>query len=155
MLRRSWNRNWIVLTAITVHAVWGLVLLFSDAPLHTTPMGMIHAIPYLNNQYVSAFLYLGASGVATIPLVKKQLDTTFVGLLTALPQQFLLMVSFFTALASVIRGAYPDGYVPDKYGDPHLFIFVDQLWPMLGMVMHTLSLIDWYWWSQERPKGRA
>jgi len=136
------------MSAVVVHGIWGIVLLFSRAPLHTTPLGIIHAAPMLNNQYTAAATYLAASGLAAIPIFRTKLDTAFTGLLLSLPQQFLLMVSFFTAALAVVNGCYPDGYIPDKHGNPHLFIFVDQLWLSIGMICHTLSLVDWYWWSR-------
>lgn len=152
-MKRAWRRNWIVAAAVVVHAIWGIVLLWSPAPLHTTPLGAIHAIPLFQNRWIAAAIYIGASVIASIPVVRPQLDTRFVGLMTAIPQQFLLMVSFFTAVLAIFRGQYPDGYVPDAYGSPRMFIFVDQLWPMVGMVSHSLSLIDWYWWSRV-PENR-
>jgi len=139
-MKRSWKRNWIVLAAIIVHGIWGLVLLVSKAPMHTTPLGAIHRMPILQHQLAAATLYLSASVIAAVPVVCRKLNTAFVGLLCSGPQQFLLMVSFFTGCWCIIIGAYPDGYVPDKHGSPRLFIFVDQLWPMVGMWCHTFSI---------------
>jgi hypothetical protein len=147
-MKRFWKHNWILITAIVVHAIWGFTLLFSDVPLHTTPLGLLHSVDHLNNRFVAAVLYLGTALLAFIPIAYKRLDTKFVGLMFSIPQQFLLMISFGTAVCCVWTGRYPDGYSPDLYGDPRLFIFVDQLWPVVGMVAHTLSLVDWYWWSR-------
>ena len=137
----------MVAAAVVVHATWGVVLLFSGAPLHTTPLG---SLPTTNRIAASA-MYLIAAGLAVVPIARKSLDTKITGLLLTGPQQYLLMASFWTAMVSILKGAYPDGYVPNTHGDPHLFIFVDQLWPVVGMMAHTLSLLDWYWWSLTRP----
>ena len=146
MLRRAWSRNWIVAAAIVVHATWGAILLFDDSPLHTTPLGSLPT----SNRFAAATLYLLAAGLAAVPAFFKKWDTTIVGLgLTGL-QQWLLMTSFWTAMISVWTGHYPDGYIPDQWGNARLFIFCDQLWPMVGMVCHTLSLLDWYWWSLKK-----
>lgn len=160
---RVWRRNYLVLTAGVVHGLWGFILFFGDAPLHTTPMGHF---PIAGG--MAATFYVLASYLAFVPhyavLSKplrlvwpkcpERLDEHYAGLLLTLPQQGLLMLSFFTAALAIARGQYPDGYVPDKWGSPQLFILVDQLWAMLGMLFHTLSLLDWYWWSRlpERRK---
>ena len=161
MHKRKWKRNWMVITAGTVHLLWGVVLLFSDAPTHTTPLGHV---PYIG--WPTGLLYILVSLMAFTPhsrvltrAVKRiwprcpdPLDEHYAGLLLTLPQQGLLMMSFFTAMWSIIAARYPDGYVPDTHGDPRLFIFVDQLWSMMGMIAHTLSLLDWYWWSRRLTK---
>lgn len=151
-VNREWKRNWIIFSAIIVHGVWGFVLLFSPAPLFTTPLGLIHAIPDMSHEFVGV-AYLLCSVSALVPLVYWPIDTPDVGWRFAIPQQFVLMVSFFTAAISVATGCYPDGYVPDSHGNPHLFILVDQLWPMVGMIAHSLALVDWYWWSVTSEYG--
>ena len=148
----------MVVTAGIVHGTWGAILLFSDAPLHTTPLGHF---PFKVGS-VAGPIYILATIMAFTPHSKllsnivrrlwsgcpKRLDDNYAGLLLTLPQQGLLMLSFFTAAVAIWQGRYPDGYVPDKYGDPRFFIFVDQLWPTVGMLLHSVSLLDWYWWSR-------
>lgn len=148
----------MVITAGVVHGLWGLILCFNDAPLHTTPMGHIPL-----RGVAAGMTYILVSVLAFAPHIQavsgcirryvwkgcpKELDTHFAGLVMTLPQQGLLMMSFFTAAISIVRGQYPDGYVPNQWGSPHLFILVDQLWSMLGMVFHTAALLDWYWLSR-------
>ena len=141
---RKWTRNWIVLAAIVIHGTWGIILLFGDSPLHTTPMG--HFAGW--NRYAVSFLYLFASTMALIPVVVRRLDSRFTGLVLTLLQQWLMLLSFGTSTMAAINGRYPDGYVPSAHGNPHLFIFVDQLPLTVCFVCHTLSLLDWYWWSR-------
>ena len=145
MIKRSWRINWIVVAAIVVHGLWGLILLFDSSPLHTTPLGHL---PIKHHVGAGIFLLL-VSVSAAVPIFKPKLDTTIWGLVLTMPQQWLLMSSVFTAIVSAWAGKYPDGYVPNQWGNPHLFIVVDQLWPIIGMTCHTLSLCDWYWWSRQ------
>ena len=142
MIHRRWRRNWIVITAIVVHFGWGVLLLFSAEPLHTTPMA---ATPFRHNQYVGAVIYLVAALAALWPIVRPKYDGGFVGLACCLPQQFLLMYSAGSAIRCVLRGMYAD-LVPR----PWEFILADQLWVIVGMVFHSFSLLDWYWFSRER-----
>lgn len=143
---RLWRVNWIVVAAIIVHIGWGIVLLFSSRPLMTTPMA---EVPWNVNQYTASFVYLTAAGLAASHIVWRKLDQTYWGLVTCLPQQFLLMTSALTALRCVLRGSYADG-VPR----PWEFIFCDQLWTMVGMTVHTITLLDWYWFSRMK-KGNG
>jgi hypothetical protein len=138
---RIWFRNWIVFSAICVHGIWGVLLLFSAQPLSTTPMGELRRI----GQYQSASVYLFACVCAVCPLVVHGWERTFTGLLCLLPQQFLMMLSAFTAIYCVMRGSYFDG-VPRAWS----FILADQLWSIVGMTCHTFSLLDWFWWSRRK-----
>lgn len=140
---RIWKRNWIVMAAIIVHSSWATILLFGDAPLNTTPMGELKQ--WINgNRWIAAFIYGLASLIAAIPIFNRKLDTKLIGVICCVPQQILMMLSAFTALYCVMRGSYFDG-VPRDW----TFILADQLWGIVGMTMHTLSLIDWYHYSVE------
>lgn len=140
---RHWQRNWMVITAIVVHSIWGILLLFSSAPLHTTPLAESPS----SNRFLASFIYLGSSLLASLSFVFRRLETNILGLLMVIPQQYLLMLSAFTGVLCGIRGQYPDGYVP---AGGALFIWSDQAWAIVGMFAHTLSLLDWYWFSTEK-----
>ena len=139
---RRWRRNWAVLCAITVHGIWGCLLLFSDAPLHTTPLAEFP----VSNRFIAAAIYLMASALAACPVVWPRLDTHFAGLLLTIPQQYMLMLSAFTGVMCGLQGRYPDGYVP---AGGAIFIWADQSWAVVGMFAHTFALIDWYWFSRK------
>lgn len=141
-MERRWRVNWIVVIAVIVHLAWGVVLLFTPAPLMTTPMA---EVPWNYHHYIASATYLFAGGLAAVGLLWRRLDEGGLALLCCLPQQALLMTSAFTAIRCVARGAYADG-VPR----PWEFILCDQLWGIAGMIGHTVSLIDWYWFAPVR-----
>ena len=152
-MTRYWRRNWVVLIVAGFHFAWGAILPFDPAPLRTTPMAHFP----IQVPWVAGFAYLGISVLAIFPHLEisgrlsrsgQRLDTCYKGLLFTLPQMFLLMLSFFTAMRAILEGAYPDGYIPDKYGSPHLFILVDQLPYMSLAAGHVFTLLDWYVWSR-------
>lgn len=143
MMKRQWKISWIVLTAIIVHGTWGVILLFDDAPLQCTPLA---TSPFHDNQYLAAVVYLIATALAICHFSVERLDRSFLGLCFLAPQQFLMMMSAFGAIGCVLGGAYADG-VPR----PRLFILADQLWGIVGMVFHTFSILDWFYFS--RVKG--
>ena len=138
--RRIWRRNYLVLCGIAVHLGWAFLLLISAEPLHTTPMA---ATPFRHNQYVGAAIYAFAAGCAVVPFIWDWIDASWLGLYCCLPQQFLLMYSAGSASLCVLRGMYADG-VPR----PWEFILADQLWVILSMLLHSASLVDWYWFSR-------
>ena len=59
-------------------------------------------------------------------------------MLLILPQQCLLLMHFVSAATAIMSGHYHDGYVPD--GGP-AFIFADQIWLLMVVVVHTLEYI--------------
>ena len=142
---RTWRINWIVVVAIIVHGSWGLMLLFSDHPLSTTPMANA---PWRNNRLLGAIIYLTAASVASFPMLVKDLDDDWRGLVCCIPQQFLMMLSASTAIQCVVDGHYADGELR-----PWQFILADQLWVIVGMTCHTASLFDWYYFSNPRRRS--
>lgn len=140
---RYWRRNWIVIVAIIVHGFWGIVLLFNPAPLNCTPLASLKPL----GQYRASFVLLTATGLAILHyLIHEKIDLR-VGLWLLSLQQMLLMSSASTAVFAVIVGSYPDGTVV-----PSLHILCDQWWTIVGMIGHTFSLIDWFWWSTWKIK---
>lgn len=133
-----WKRNWMILTAIVVHGSWGVIVLLDPEALNCTPIKMspLHYSPWLAGP-----VYLGATGLALWHVVKDDMD--LVGLFKVLPQQMLLMTSAAGAIWCVAVGHYADG-VPRPWG----FILADQLWNIVGMVAHSLALLDWFYWSR-------
>ena len=137
--------NWMVIAACVVHGVWGLQLLAGPSPLFTTPMASLRHVP----RVLASGLCLFASGCAALAMFSKLAlpvpgHKNIRGLFLCLPQQFLMMSGCAIAAQAVWLGAYPDGYSPTAHGDPHQFIFADQLWPIVGMLCHTFSLWDFF-----------
>ena len=135
-----------MLIAFVTHMTWAAVLCVDSSPLHTTPMGHFrHA-----NQYVVAILYALGACLAMLPMVHKWFDGVVSAFAFTVLQQYLMIACLATCLTAVFTGKYPDGYVPDSHGNPHLFIFCDQLVNMGLMFVHTIAIIDWCWWAPRR-----
>ena len=139
---RDWKYNWMVFSAVVVHAIWGCMLLVSDAPLHCTPMA---ETPFRHLQYMAAIIYIAAAIMALVPIMSLYSKSTLVDLVLCTPQQILLMMSAMSAIWCIIRGAYADGEPR-----PRMFIAADQLWVIVSMCVHTFALIDWYVFSEKR-----
>ena len=76
------------------------------------------------------------SGRATIcPKTKNH----FVFIFLLAPQQVLLLAHFTSAFLAIMFGQYPDGYTPDGGS---AFIFVDQVWLLMVVVLHTFEYIE-------------
>ena len=138
--RRIWRYNWVIITAIVVHGLWGVIILFDSNALNCTP---IATSPLHHSQWLAGTVYLTATALAIWHMIVE--DIGFVALLKVLPQQTLLMSSAAGAIVCVLNGHYADG-VPRDWG----FILADQLWNIVGMIGHTLALIDWFYWSRIR-----
>jgi hypothetical protein len=59
--------------------------------------------------------------------------------LLILPQQCLLLMHFVSAGVAIMDGHYHDGYVPNGGS---AFIFADQIWLLMVVVVHTLEYIE-------------
>lgn len=129
---RRWTRNWMIRYAAVLHLIWGAVLLFSAAPLSSTPLA---DFAVLHHSVVGVLMI----AVALMAMTASRTRSRLWGSALATPQQFFLLVSAFTSASAVINGHYADGTVV-----PRLHIFVDQLPSMLAMVMHTFALLDWF-----------
>ena len=55
------------------------------------------------------------------------------------PQQILLLAHFASAFLAIMFGQYPDGYTRDGGS---AFIFVDQVWLLMVVVLHTFECIE-------------
>ena len=55
------------------------------------------------------------------------------------PQQCLLLMHFVSAVMSIMAGHYHDGYAPNGGS---AFIFADQIWLLMVVVVHTLEYIE-------------
>ena len=137
---RYWKRNWMVITAMIVHGLWGILLLFTPDPLNCTPMS---GTPYGHNQYLSAGLYLFATLASALHIIFPNFERSYWCWASLMPQQTLLMFSAWSSLHAVVACQYAD-HVPR----PFAFILCDQLWPIVGMILHTLALMDWFHWSK-------
>lgn len=154
LAERRYRYNIVVCIVAGFHGVWGFILPFSPAPLHTTPMAHFP----IQIPIVAGITYLIVSFLAILPHLELsryfmpsrcRMDDHYAGMVLTLPQMVLMVLSFFTAVVAICLGKYPDNYVPDSKGDPHLFILVDQLPYMSMAIGHVWALLDWYWWSRQ------
>lgn len=60
-------------------------------------------------------------------------------MLLILPQQCLLLLHFVSAATAILSGQYHDGYVPNGGA---AFIFADQIWLLMVVIVHTLEYIE-------------
>ena len=133
---------WIILTAVLVHLTWGVLLLVSDAPLSTAPMA---ETPFKGHQYIAAVIYLVAGLMAILPMALRSIDNSWWALILCIPQQFLLTISASASIHCVLRSSYADGVLR-----PWEFILADQAFGIIGSMVHTLALLDWYITSRRR-----
>lgn len=131
---RQARTYWILWYAIAIHAIWGVCLLFSDDPTMTTP---IHELSELipHHQVLAVVLLLAS----TLAGWSAWGAPTRVRLAAVLPQQVLLVLSTFGAIAAISHSAYADGVVR-----PQLFILADQSPAVVATVCHTLALLQLY-----------
>lgn len=127
--------RWFLWYAVILHYAWGLCLFASPDPMGTTP---IHGFAeYLPSSFGIGLALVAASTMAMFGLVRGQ--ATIGHMVLLVPQQLLMMLSFFGATKCVIDGQYADGVTR-----PMLFIFADQFPTQIAGVFHTLSLLEFY-----------
>lgn len=137
MKDRFWNARyfahpWVIYYAIFLHLTWGLLLLFTAAPLHSTPVGAVYkAVP---NRFTLAVVLIQVGGMALVG-IRRQRD--MVGLVFVLPQQGVLTISAVAGVVASMSGHYLDGTAAGNW-----HIFADQLPTMLAAIFHTLAIID-------------
>ena len=122
----------IIWYAAVLHVSWGMILMMSSVPLLTTPT---YLLP--NRQFFSGLILAIVGLSAGIGHIRRKHHRSG-SLLALAPQQFIMLVSAFSALTNVVRGTYSDGYVPGS--SPHLFILVDQLPTILAAVFHSIAV---------------
>jgi len=139
MIERTWMRNWMIWYACLLHLSWGVILMFSAAPLHSTPLAYFP----IHNRFLAGF-FMVAIAIAAHAGLSNRVRFRRLAIALTFPQQFAMMVSALSAIVCVSRGAYADGV----YRDP-MFILADQLPSILAMLMHSFALLDWFVFSRE------
>ena len=125
--------------ACVLHAVWGVVMIFSSNLLATTPTRMV--IDFMT-QGLAGVLFILIAICAALGLVMTRRGvqdrrSALLYALSVLPQQAVLIFSMSGGLIAVIGSQYADGVLR-----PRGFIFVDQFPMILGTIFHTVNL--WY-----------
>lgn len=122
---------WIIWYAVLLHIGWGCLLLVSPSPYGATALHIYHDLPRI---LMAGVLFL-ASGLAAWAVTRRQ--PSLRSLSALLPQQVLLTLSAYAAIAAVIAGHYGDG-LPR----PRLFILADQAPAILALILHTVAVIE-------------
>src|SRR5215469_2861088 len=133
------SNAWIIWYAVVLHTVWGCLLLRSPAASGATALHVFNDLP----RSLMAGALFSASGVAVWALTRRQ--PSLKSLAALLPQQALLTLSAYAAIAAVFVAHYGDG-VPR----PRLFILADQAPAVIAFVLHTAAVIEMY---ARRPDG--
>ncbi len=134
-IRREWRRDWVTWLVFYIHLTWGFLLIFVDGSL--LKMSIFSSLP-INNSFILGLCFLGA---CVAVLISKYYDLSlYKKLLLYLPQQFMLMMMSFSALMECYA----------NIGTPAFFeSIIDHIWRIIGMVVHTCSLVDWFWYSRK------
>lgn len=130
---------WIVWYAVVLHTVWGCFLLLSPAVYGPTALHVFHDLP----RGLMAGALFSASGLAVWALTRRQ--PSLKSLAALLPQQALLTLSAYAAVAAVLVARYGDGLAR-----PRLFILADQAPAIIAFVLHTAAVIEMH---ARRPDG--
>lgn len=125
---------WVIWYCISLHVVWGLLLLYDPAAQHVT--GLSGLIRLVRVPEAGAAVFLGVGVLAGVGLCRARAGGMR-GLLEVLPQQSVLVVSAVGACEAVWLAHYADG-VPR----PRAFIAADQVPAVLIAAAHTLALVD-------------
>jgi hypothetical protein len=115
----------------------GIVILINAKALHTTPLSLLSYVLSERPRAIS-FVLIATSILAVLPFVLKP-KNHFVFIFLLAPQQVLLLAHFTSAFLAIMFGQYPDGYTPDGGS---AFIFVDQVWLLMVVMLHTFEYIE-------------
>jgi hypothetical protein len=127
----------IAIGVAIVHFSSGVVILINAKALHTTPLSLLaHVLS--ERSWAISFVLMATSILAALPFILRTKNHLVFMLLIA-PQQILLMAHFTSAFLAIMLGQYPDGYAPDGGA---AFIFVDQMWLLMVVVLHTFEYIE-------------
>ena len=133
------SQAWIIWYAVVLHTLWGCLLLLSPAAYGATTLHVFRDLP----RSVMAGALFSASGLAVWALTRRQ--PSLKSLAALLPQQALLTLSAYAAVAAVFAAHYGDGVAR-----PSVFILADQAPAIIAFVLHTAALIEIH---VRRPDG--
>jgi hypothetical protein len=119
------------------HALSGVAIFAgAESVLKTTPLYLLGLI--VQNPIYVAFILIITAVLAITPYFMRKPPRSWFMLLI-LPQQCLLLMHFVSAGVAIMAGHYHDGYVPNGGS---AFIFADQIWLLMVVVVHTLEYIE-------------
>ena len=127
----------IAIGVAIVHFSSGVIILINAKALHTTPLSLLAQV-LSEKSWAISFVLIATSILAVLPFVLKTKSHWLFVILVA-SQQILLLAHFMSAFLAIMSGQYPDGYAPDGGS---AFIFVDQAWLLMIVVLHTFEYIE-------------
>jgi hypothetical protein len=122
---------WIVWYAVLLHTLWACLLLASPEPYGATALHVYRPVPRL----LMAGALLTVSGLATWAITRQR--SSWRTLAALLPQQAVLTISAYAAVAAVVMARYGDGVIR-----PRPFILADQAPAILAFVLHTAAVVE-------------
>lgn len=124
-----------ILGIALVHLYWGVVLVFSAAPMQTTPIATLGR--HLHHTDLAGILI----SVAIAAVVAVLQEPGRLSLAMMMPQQMVLTSSALAGLRASILGQYADGTIV-KGGWAH--ISTDQAPVIMLMLLHVAALLAFH-----------
>jgi hypothetical protein len=122
---------WIIWYAVLLHTLWACLLLMSQEPYGATALHVYSPLP----RPLMAGALLTASVLAAWAVTRRQ--PSWQTLAALLPQQAILTVSAYAAVAAVVAAHYGDGVIR-----PRPFILADQAPVILVFALHTAAVVE-------------
>ena len=139
---RRWrwvSRPWIIWYAVGLHMLWGSLLLVSPSGYGVTALHVFQNLP----RDLMAGILFAASGLAVWAVMRSR--PSLKTLAALLPQQALLTLSAYAAVAAIVAAHYGDGVMR-----PRIFILADQAPAIIAFALHTMAVIETH---ARRPDG--
>ena len=131
--------NTLPLAAIIYHLSCWAVVLQESTTRKVTGLFALHEA-FRGYDYV---VYFAVALLALIAICSKQ---TAIQLFLTIPQQIVLWITAAGEVAAICKGVFPDGHVPvpESHFGSILFLYIDQLQPVLISLGHTVWMM-WKW----------
>lgn len=127
------SNNLIILNVIIIQLTTAIFLLLSPTEIRVATLGVFYNIFTIPS--IGAALMIM---VAIVALVGFSISTkNRLRFLFFLPQFIFLLLTSGSSLSYVLSGQYADGIIRPWY-----FILIDQLYPLVLVVLYTLSIFD-------------
>jgi hypothetical protein len=124
------NIRWIVWYAISLHSVWGLVLLNNESA------GWVTAISGLAAFFGShglGWIFLATAGISAWAVLRGGKG----GVILLIPQQVVLTLAAISAIGAMETSAFADGVIR-----PRAFLIADQAPAVLAALWHGCAMLD-------------
>lgn len=132
-LERVRASGWVmILYASTLHILWAWICAVAPGAWMTTPLYALYVASFESSQLLVASLVLSA----LLAVLGGWFVPSLTGLSLMLPQQFLLFISAYGALASSYAGTYPDTTLR-----VWSFILADQLPVIIAAPLYTVAVL--------------